>query len=87
MTSPLVTIRYENGAFGVAYGLRPEGDPDGEAGFDRVVDGVAIALGIVMSQVALMDPDFMENGMDEMKAKFWASVEEAIETAQTMEGG
>ena len=83
---PLVTIRYENRSFEVAYGLRTGADPHGEAGFDAIVDGVAVALGIVVSRVATMDPEFLDgDGMQQMKAKFWTAVETAVDKALTME--
>lgn len=76
---PLVTVRYVKGSFSIAYGMRPEGDPDGEAGFDQIVDGVAVALGIVVSRVATMDSEFLDgDGMEQMQAKFWTAVEAAV---------
>lgn len=83
---PLVTIRYKNGSFDVAYGVRTEGDPNGEAGLDEIMGGLAIAVGIVMSRVAYMDPDYLDSEpMQKTKDAFWSQVQGTIDKALTGE--
>lgn len=84
--APLITISYEGGSYHVAYGIRPENDPNREAGFNEIMGGLAIAAGLVMSRVAHMDPEYMGGeSMQATKDAFWKQVENTIDQALTGE--
>lgn len=80
-TAPLVMVTYEDDRFHVAYGLRPEGHEHGEAGADEVVGGIAIALGILLSRIATIDPDYLDSGIKKTKESFWSQVRDTIDEA------
>lgn len=77
---PLVTIRYEGTAMEVSFGLRPPDSEHGEAGYDAVLNGLAIATGVIIASVSQMDAKFLgQEAMERTHRMFWGEVQKTLD--------
>ena len=84
---PVVAIYYKNSRFEVAFGLRDDDHESGGVGIDEAVGGMATAIGILLSRVALLDPDTVGPGkLDKLKDSFWEDVTGVMDMILAQDG-
>lgn len=83
MTGPIVAVWKQGGEYRIEFGLRADDHEDGPADPEDVMEGSAVAVGMLINAVGEMADGWSAEDLDGHRDTFWDAVLATVEKAQS----